>query len=102
MSYDLSRGMFGGAILCLIVMTFLLMFFDSANDYPGISPAEQIRICVWYYDICHDSETNPKHEAWTDEGKAQLTEWVRVKFPAGLIDDLPGEKIKEWVRRVKG
>ena len=68
----------------------------------GVSPAEQIRLCVWYYDICHDSKKNPKHEVWTNEGKAQLTEWVRVKFPAELIDDLPGEKIKEWVRRVNG
>ena len=67
-----------------------------------ISPAEQIRLCAWYYDICHDSDKKPRHEAWTDEGKAQLREWVRVKFPAELIDDLPGEKIKEWVRRVKG
>ena len=64
------------------------------------SPAEQIRLCVWYYDICNDSETNPKHEAWTDHGKAQLTEWVRVKFPVELIDELPGD-VGEWVRRVK-
>lgn len=62
--------------------------------------AQQIRLCVWYYDICHDSDKNPMHEAWTDHGKAQLTEWVRVKFPAELIDDLPGG-VGEWVRRVK-
>jgi hypothetical protein len=65
-----------------------------------VTPAEQIRLCVWYYDICNDSDKNPKHEAWTDEGKAMLTEWVRDKFPAELIGDLPGD-VGEWVRRVK-
>ena len=64
------------------------------------SSANQIRLCVWYYDICNDSDKNPKHEAWTDEGKAMLTEWVRDKFPAELIGDLPGD-VGEWVRRVK-
>jgi len=88
----------------LVSMSFVYTGFISGKIYQSRLDinTDQIRLCVWYYDICHDSAKNPKHEAWTDHGKAQLTEWVRVKFPAGLIDDLPGEKIKEWVRRVKG
>ena len=91
--------------ICFIGFIFWVSVTATIKDQHykhDVTPAEQIRLCVWYYDICHDSKKNPKHEVWTDEGKAQLTEWVRVKFPVTLIDELPGEKIKEWVRRAKG
>jgi hypothetical protein len=89
---------------CFIGLALLILGNGARIEKltPDYKAANQIRLCAWYYDICHDSDKNPMHEAWTDEGKAMLTEWVRVKFPAELIDELPGEKIKEWVRRVKG
>ena len=89
------------AFALLVAMIILVAGKVAERQQPTMPPAEQIRLCAWYYDICHDSDTNPKHEVWTDKGKAMLTEWVRVKFPVKLIDDLPGE-IGEWVRRVKG
>ena len=43
--------------------------------HPPILPdlATQARLACWYYDIIHYPD---KHEAWSDQGKKLLSNWV--------------------------
>ena len=53
-----------------------------------------VLVC-WYYDICHDDPDNPKHEVWTDKGRAKLHEWA-MTAAKGIPADMLPEEVREW------
>ena len=84
-------------IINFMLVLFLLVSISLKIDNmeSKIDAASSARLVCWYYDICHDDPDNPKHEVWTDKGRAKLHEWAKTAVQGVPADMLPAE-VREW------
>ena len=80
-------------MLVLIMLAAIGLKIDNMES--KIDAANNARLVCWYYDICHDDHDNPKHEVWTDKGRAKLHEWAKAAARDVPADMLP-EDVREW------
>ena len=95
MKYDALAAIMTGIVLLVMVVGFCCTNLKlSATIKANEAIATKALIACWYYDICHDDPDNPKHEAWTDKGRAKLHEWART-----AAQDIPDDMLPAEVRR---
>ena len=103
-----KKEMFCNSTLSFFVVLIwlsVLLLFIIRIDQKLTSTAEaneaactKARLACWYYDICHDDPDNPKHEVWTDKGRAKLHEWAKAAAKGIPADMLPVD-VRGWVKK---